>query len=208
MRIFVLLTLVVLVSACSNGHVSHDTSILSNRTIANTEKVFAGIPILLGMDGSAARLNEEWMVTAAHNMPILVATGRWDVIEHPTCDIAVYRSKGSNTVPLAIGHFGEELVAVGYPMGMPMAANPGKVIGNVVMDDYPDCTMVATTMVIAQGMSGGGVYNTDGELVGVVHGFATSTMYWPDGTSLSNGGVYVQLSTVREWLFEVTGVKL
>lgn len=208
MKKLLLIPLIAVLAACSNGRPTYDTSSLNNQQVENTVKIFAGVPILLGMEGSAARLNEEWMVTAAHNMPILVATGKWDVRVHPTCDIAVYRSKGSNTVPLGTAFIGDTVTAVGYPMGMPLAVNQGTIVGNVNMSDYPECVSVATTAVIAQGMSGGGVYNDKGELIGVVHGYATSTMHWNNGASLENGGVYVHLTTVKEWLLEVTGVQL
>lgn len=205
---YLMLIAALVLAGCSNGRPNYDLTEVNKPVQENTVKIFAGIPVALGMEGSAARLNDEWMVTAAHNWPIMLLTTVWDYHKHPTCDIVLFRSKDTNTVPLARGHFGEEVTFVGYPMGHPMAANKGTIVGNVEMTDYPDCTKVATNAVVVQGMSGGGVYNNDGALIGIVHGYTSDTMRWPDGKSLKNGGVYMQLSTVADWIYEITGVEL
>jgi hypothetical protein len=196
----------LMVGCQSNGKIYHDTSLITNKEIENTEKIFAGVPVLLSMEGSTARLDENWVVTAAHNKPIFIAQGKLDVIYHPTCDIAIYRSKGDNTVKVGTAYNGDTVNHVGYPMGLPMSVSQGQIVGSVNMEEYPECTMVATTGTIAKGMSGGGVYNDAGELIGINQGFADSDMVWPDGTKLSNGGVYMHLSTVKDWLKEHTGV--
>ncbi|QAU04517.1 serine protease [Vibrio phage Va1] len=193
-------------SGCANGPMSHDLSVVDNSQIENTVKIFSGVPFLLGMEGSAARLNEDWMVTSAHNWPILATTGKWNFHKHPTCDIMLYKSKGENTVPVGTAFVGDTVTAVGYPMAaQPMAANQGTIVGNIKMEEYPECDSVATTSTISVGMSGGGVYNPKGELIGVVSMFTNVEAHWEDGRYLSSGGVYVHLKTVKNWIKEVTG---
>lgn len=170
----------------------------------SVEKVFTGVPVLLSMEGSVARLDDEWMVTAAHNKPIFQLTGRTEVIYHPSCDIAVYRDNGVSETKVGTALIGEEVDHIGYPVGMPQATTTGVVIGDVNVPNY-DCVFTATDAAMMSGMSGGGVYNKAGELVGINQGIMFSELEWLDGRTADNTAIFVSLLTVRDWLIEVTG---
>ncbi len=175
----------------------------------NTELVVVGVPLLLSMSGSAARLDDEWMVTAAHNKFILESTGK-EVFYHPTCDIALYRSKGTNTVPLGVFHIGDELSHVGYYLGVMQSENPGTFVSTIKSLENPDCDAdVITTATAGQGMSGGGVYNSANELVGTTVAFYYETMTITGSeaqvSKVVNPTSFVALYNVRDWLTEITG---
>lgn len=180
--------------------------VVSGCAVHNTEKLFVGVPVFAGLEGSTARLDENWVVTSAHNRAILILQFKDDVVYHPHCDIALVPSQGSNTTRVGTAYIGDTVSHVGYPMATPLTVNHGRIVGNINMTDYPECTMVATTGVVKSGMSGGGVYNKEGELIGINQGRINGTAAWSNGTKLTNGGVYMHLKTVRGWIHEVTGV--
>jgi len=196
---------ITLLGGCANGKISHDTTGVDKSVIDSVEKLFVGIPVLASMEGSTVRLDEDWVLTVKHNKPILALQLK-EVYYHPTCDIALYREKGDNSVKgVAKPYIDEEVYHVGYPIGLPISVNKGKIVGNVNMKEYPECRVIATTGVVASGMSGGAVINSKGELLGVNWGYATSTIYWNNGTKLDYGGVFVPIQYVNDWIISVTG---
>ncbi|UUW39711.1 putative serine protease [Vibrio phage VPMCC14] len=205
---YALICSVIALGGCANGKITHDTSVLPKSSLEAVEKVFIGIPLLASMEGSTVRLDDTWVLTAAHNKPILEMQLK-DVYYHPTCDIAIYKEplKGFEITYDKV-YIKERVFHTGYPVGLPMSVNAGEVIGNVNMKKYPECRVVATTGVVAKGMSGGGVFDTDGNLLGINHGYATSTIYWNNGTSLQNGGLFLPLSYVNDWIEDITGKQL
>lgn len=190
-------------AGCSNGMPTFNPE-ESNMT-EQTEKIFVGIPIVLGFEGSVARLDEEWVVTVAHNKPIL-SMKREDVYYHPVCDIAVYRDKGI-TADVGVVYQGDDITHVGYPMwALPMAANEGHFLGGLQMLEAPECkASAASDGVVVQGMSGGGVYNNKEELVGVNVGYYNKVTVEYHGVEYKDPSVFISLYDVREWLEEVTG---
>jgi hypothetical protein len=185
-----------------------NVTLTSNKVTERVEKIFVGVPVLLSLEGSSARLDEEWFVTAAHNKLILDTT-QGEVYYHPTCDIALVKEEGlgSEVAPLVVN---ESLRLVGYPIGLPISINSGTHIGFVNIADYVNCTAtdIATATTIS-GMSGGGVYNNSDQLVGVVGGVITDDLYINGGLydkqTLTTSTYFTNLYEVREWLTEVTG---
>lgn len=200
-----LLTIPLLLSCV---HTEPDQTYVSETNIQNVEKIFVGIPWLLGAEGSAVRLNEEWMITATHNALIMELKFE-EVYYHPTCDIAVYRDKGEGKSKVGNWNFGETLYSVGYPTLQHIKVREHKYLQNVVNPDrrYKDCIVAATEGKSTIGQSGGGVYNDRNELVGIVHGKFT-TLENHDGSVHTGGGMlFTSLYVVRDWLYEITGEK-
>lgn len=197
----------VLLVGCANGIPTLIDDRISEENQANVKKVFAGVPIVLGMEGSAVRLNEDWMITAAHNEFILESTGK-EVYYHPTCDIAIYRNKGEGQSAVGTWNFGDTLHNVGYPTMLPLSVGSGKFIANATNPntEYDQCIVAATEGAVMGGMSGGGVYNEHQELVGIIHGF-NSDLVWEDGTNSGEVMLFTSIWVVREGLNEITGEK-
>jgi hypothetical protein len=207
MKKLIALLFVLILSGCANGIPTMSYSSTTPEALENTEKLFVGVPVLLSMEGSSARLNEDWIVTVKHNSLIMGLQGV-ESYEHPTCDIALIKSKGDNVVPTGKLYSNDKVVHVGYPVGMPLSVNEGVYLGDTSVRGWGECSYSATTGVVMSGMSGGGVYNAAGELVGVNHGFATGELVWPDGRTADSPAVFLSLFAVEDWIEEVTGLKL
>lgn len=207
MKKLISLLFVLILSGCANGIPTMNYSSTTPEALENTEKLFVGIPFLLGMEGSTARLNEDWVITVKHNSAIMDVQGL-ESYEHPTCDVALIKSKGTNFVPVGKVYTNEDLVHVGYPLGLPLAVNEGTYVGDVNIEGWGDCMYSATTAVVMGGMSGGGVYNSNGELVGVNHGFVPGEVLWPDGRKIDSPAVFLSLLAVEDWIEDVTGLEL
>ncbi|RJX75306.1 serine protease [Vibrio sinensis] len=202
MRVVLMIILVFCIASCSNG-VPTIASRLDKEIEKNNEKIFIGIPFLLGMEASTVRLDENWVITSKHNEPILSLLGT-QVHYHPLCDIALINQNGDGRSEVGMVYNGESISHVGYPIGFPLSENAGVYIGEVIVDNWKECTMSASTGVVAVGMSGGGVYNQKGQLVGINHGFLSVNVEWAD-RSAQNPSVFLALFAVREWLEQTTG---
>ena len=88
---------------------------------------------------------------------------------------------------------------------MPLAKNEGVVIGDVVSSSRPNCVASYTDGVIMSGMSGGGVYNDKGELVGVNVGFSLVATK-KDGEKTNMPTIFQSLNAVKGWVKEITGI--
>ncbi|WP_232323321.1 serine protease [Photobacterium sp. J15] len=158
-NLFFIVLATLTISGCilSNGPVS-DTG----RHHAN-QMVMVGVPILLGGFGSAVPINKDYMVTAKH-----VAQLSWDidVIHHPYCDLSLIR-RHSDTLP----SWG--LIYPGQPVshhGHSLVGNSIKGEGNYlqdVIDTNTDCLYSLSDAPVMSGMSGGPVFNPNGEIAGI-----------------------------------------
>jgi|GEM_PF-248567 len=148
-----------LLSGCimSNGPVSQTPGNQAN------QMVMIGIPLLLGGFGSAVPINEQYMITAKH-----VAKLSWDfnVIHHPYCDLALIR-RSSNSIPTwgliypdqPVSHHGHSLLGNSIK-------GDGKYLQDVI-DTNTDCLYSLSDAPVMSGMSGGPVFNTNGEIAGI-----------------------------------------
>ncbi len=67
---------------------------------------------------------------------------------------------------------GENVVAIGNPLGMGLTATTGIVSAterNITMSDGTQMTLIQTDAAINSGNSGGGLFNLDGQLIGIVN---------------------------------------
>lgn len=206
-KLYVVISACILSGCVSNGiTVGLDENTPNNAVIA-TQKVFVGVPLLLGMEGSVVSIGNGWYITAAHNRAILELQLK-DVIYHPECDVALFREEGdSDNVQLSIVIQGETTYTVGYPLSSPISSSKGVYVGDVV-EPNSTCVYSATTSKVTSGMSGGGVWTQDGKLVGVIRGVLKEDVHWEDGRSVSNPSVFVSVNYIRDWIFNHTGILL
>jgi hypothetical protein len=192
------------IAGCSNLpmiDVSHEWHGNNPHVYESTSKIFVGIPMLLSMEGSSVRLNDEWVLTNKHNWPILAIKGYisgLDVFYHPDCDIAMYRDP-VKSASVGLVYLNQTVIHSGYPVNEGYATSQGLYVGDVVSSDYPNCQMSMSTGGVKGGMSGGGVWNEQGELVGITVGYLPQEVEF-DGETFESPSVWVSLNLVKHWI--------
>ena len=146
-----------------SGCVSSNGPVQQTYQHSANEMVVIGVPMLMGGFGSAVPVNDNYMITAKH-----VAQLSWDtgVIYHPACDLALIprSSKAQPTWGLiypnqAVIHHGHSLVGT-------TVSGEGKYLQDVV-DTNTDCLYSLSDAPVMSGMSGGPVFNEEGEIAGI-----------------------------------------
>ncbi len=180
--------------------------VMPTTKMANVDFKFIGIPGLLSVQGSAVRIDEEWLLTAKHNASFLLFD---EVYEHPDCDIALIKDKGKIAKPLnmrLVGHT-EKLTHKGYAG---FFAIPSKGRGEFLQYlTTNNCTVGLSDAPIWQGMSGGAVYNSNKELVGINSAIIRNIELNPGSAPLKDADrrtAYVPVCSkeVGEWMESVT----
>ena len=203
----------VLLSGCAaNGFYEGYSSTTPEKIEEYNEKIFLGIPVALAFEGSSVRLNEEWVATVAHNKIILL--GR-EAYYHPRCDFALIRDKIEKKedypkVGLVYRDEGyNEVYHLGYPVFAPLSSHKGKYIGDV-SNTVDNCYYSATNSTVIAGMSGGGVYNQNGDVVGVTTGVMYGNIKWDkteDKREQLDPSIFMSFLGVEDFIYEVTGIK-
>lgn len=164
-------------------------------------KRFVGVPFLLGAEGTDVYIGNGYYLSAAHNKLILELQVR-DTLYHEFCDIVIWKGRNiGDGVKLGTFDINDTLYTVGYPMLMPLTSSKGTYHGYVYEPDGR-CRYFATDASISSGMSGGGVFNESGELVGIIRGVMRTTLKWANGHELKNPTVFtsVDIEYVRKWI--------
>jgi hypothetical protein len=203
---------ILLTGCAANGFYEGYSSTTPENIEKYNEKIFLGIPVALAFEGSSVRINDEWVATAAHNKVILL--GR-EVYYHPRCDFALIRDKtDKKTEYPKVGFVYEnvgynEVYHVGYPLLAPLSSHKGKYLGDV-SNPTDNCYYSATDSTVISGMSGGGVYNKYGEVVGVTIGIMFKNIKW-DKTEVKKEhfapSVFMPFLAVEDFIHEVTGIE-
>ncbi len=196
-----------IVSGCAMNGVPNPFPDIPDPVSKGVEKTFVGVPLLLALEGSRTILDDEWVLTSAHNELILDAVGNEYYI-HPTCDIALVRR--NNPMPdyeLGIVNLKEPLTHVGYPINMPLSASDGIFHRDLIAGDYPECQVSMSSASLVSGMSGGGVFNDRWELVGINQGVYMFTDITFEDEVYKSPSVFVSLLAVIDWIEAVTGKK-
>lgn len=198
-----LLTAILSGCVASNGDITGVDPDTPAGVLDNTGKKFVGIPVLLSMEGSYARLNEDWVITAAHNRPILPQ----ETFYHPICDVALYKDNSvvESVLEAGVVYYGEEVFHVGYPLLYGEVSQKGVVVGDTI--DDKGCRYTITTAVMRGGMSGGGVYNSQGHLIGINNG-VSEKLVWEDGRVMEDMTLFITINAVKDWIEELTGDKV
>ncbi|MFD2180164.1 S1 family peptidase [Veronia pacifica] len=163
-----------------------------------------GIPFLLGGHGSSVPITPKLSITAAH-------VARYDYSEvvayHPYCDVAIIQSSNIDKRLPMLGRVyqNQTLDVFGFGLTGKVITSSGKYYLDVNFLDsklFQRCPASITDAAIQSGMSGGGVFNDSGELVGVISGMSGSGFKLLNQPSLGNKRTTVFVSTlyIQEWL--------
>lgn len=156
-----------LLAGCSTGHYEVDS-----KAMDKTKLAFVGIPTVLGI-GYSGTTTPVTATTSLTNKHVAYPTFKKVLKTHKTCDIAlIAQNNKGESVPVKIGYpkQGETIRMYGYSARTTLpVSSVGKVIG-FAYDDH--CLVGITDAGSVQGMSGGGVFNEKGELVGIFYKLA------------------------------------
>ncbi len=165
-----------------------------------------GIPFLLGGHGSSVPLTENLSLTAKH---IATYTYNSVVAYHPDCDIAIIEQDNNEEDLTVLGNIYPEKAVSTYGRGLTgnLLEGVGKYyldVNFIDSDLFENCPASVMDAPIQSGMSGGGVFNDSGELVGIISGMSGAKFKLLDGQELNLERVSVFVSTnfVKDWIKE------
>ncbi len=198
-----LISSLMLTGCAGNGLVTPTTE------MDNVDLKFLGVPGVLAMQGSAVRIDENWLLTAKHNAFFIMFD---DVYEHPLCDIALIKDKGEIDTPVNFKLVNEEekVTHKGYGSFLAIPAkSEGEFLQYLTVDN---CTVGLTNAPVWAGMSGGAVYNSNEELIGINQAIVWSVELNEGSKPLKEADrrtAYTPVCTeeVGQWIEKVTGVK-
>ncbi|WP_261821303.1 S1 family peptidase [Vibrio palustris] len=166
---------------------------------------FVGIPFLYHGFGSSVPITRDLSLTAAH-----VARVNWDdvIAYHPRCDIAIIRADNrlARKLPdLGLIHTNEDMTTYGRDGTGNLLKGEGKYRLDINFSNhsfFDHCQASVTDAPIREGMSGGGAFNSHGELVGIISAMASSNTRLANGEKLpfERLSLFVSLNQVRDWL--------
>ncbi|WP_281544108.1 trypsin-like peptidase domain-containing protein [Grimontia sp. SpTr1] len=165
-----------------------------------------GIPFVLGGHGTSVPLTPEISLTAKHVAKLDYS----EVIAyHPDCDVALIKEDNTDKRLASLGTVQTDggITTVGMGLTGKVLLGKGKYYRDVNFVDstlFARCPASITDAPIQSGMSGGGAFNENGELVGIISGMSSSGFRMLDGSTLGNERTSVFVSTlyVRGWLIE------
>ena len=201
---FVILGLLVLVtSGCvsSNGPLAN---VQANEAAPAINYEMIGIPLLYHGFGSSVPITRDLSLTAAH-----VAKLNWAnvVAYHPHCDIAIVKANNSKAVlpDLGLVYTNENVTTYGKDGTGNLLKGEGKYRLDLTFTNhsyFKNCQASVTDAPVREGMSGGGTFNSRGELVGIISAMASSNTRLANGEKLPYDrlSLFVSLNQVRGWL--------
>lgn len=164
-----------------------------------------GVPLLFFGFGTSTPITPELSLTAAH-----VAKLNYDkvVAYHPQCDIALVESRNtlSHQPKFGLVYPRQSVETYGMSPGGNVLKGEGFYRRDLTLVDsryFDNCPASVMDAPVQDGMSGGGVFNQDGALVGIIAARAN-----PSNIQLVNGephgldriSIFVALNFVRGWL--------
>ncbi|ARN69923.1 hypothetical protein FORC36_5406 (plasmid) [Vibrio vulnificus] len=198
-----LISSIMLTGCAGNGLVTPTTE------IDDIDLKYLGVPGVLAMQGSAVRIDENWLLTAKHNSFFILFD---DVYEHPLCDIALIKDKGKidNQTKQTLVNADEKVTHKGYGSFLAIPAkSDGEFLQYLTVDN---CTVGLTNAPMWAGMSGGAVYNSNQELIGINKAIVWSVKLNEGSNPLKEADrrtAYTPVCSeeVGQWIEKVTGVK-
>ncbi len=197
----------MLITGCTvNGLVTPTTE------IDREELKMAGIPLIFAFNGSAVRLDDNWVVTAKHNKGFIFAE---EIYEHPNCDIMIFKSPTYENIELIKTNSpkkDEKITTKGYASFLML---PSKGEGHYIEPLMQNnCRLGMTDAPAVSGMSGGGVYNESNELLGINQSLLKHIVLDEGSIPLREEGrrrtIFVPIceKTVEPWIEEITKLDL
>lgn len=211
MHKIILCTIIALtLTGCSKGNpLSY-----SSKAFERSDLTFVGIPTVfgVGITGTTFPITPNYSLTAKH-----VAKYSFNSVlaYHPDCDIAIIKHNNSNKIMpnLNQSYFEENIENYGYSFvfAMPVSSSGTIKYKIYIENSYntESCPVLFSDAGVRAGMSGGPVYNSKDEVIGVniAHTNGIYKLGDPDKKKikLSNGKdedglLFVDIGEIRNWL--------
>lgn len=188
-------------AGCSVGHTEY-----SRTAMQHVDMSVTGIPTILGLGtlGTSIPLTPEYSLTAAHVAKTAVQRVK---SYHPYCDLAIIYHKND---PRTLTRFrssdiGDPVKMYGYSFisALPVESKGVNLARTSIRNGWnkSPCMAMASNAGVVQGMSGGGVYNSDETLGGVIVGYSDAIKNGRTGkVILKDVSLYIPYGQFKAWL--------
>ena len=181
------------------------TTVITQSFFGQSEGEMRGSGVIISEDGYI--VTNYHVIENASNLKIISSTGdEYDATiigSDQRSDIAIIKinAKGLKYASLADSDklkLGQEVIAIGNPLGEGLTCCNGIVSAlakEIVIDNNP-MTLIQTNAAVNAGNSGGGLFNMNGDLIGVVNAKSSASYY--DEASVEGMGYAIPSNTVAK----------
>lgn len=197
------MVLLMVLNGCSNGTlvVAHDGP--------DVRYEVYGLHLLMGLWSTSVPISRHLSLTSAHS-----ARFGWHhvVAYNDACDVALISEDNSGYAPQPFGLVFQQHSVSTYGMSM---LGYTKTSNGVYESDVSlstgylssECVASVMTAPVSVGMSGGGVYNLQRQLVGIIVAFVNNGLHYTSPEITKNFGktnsIFISLNTLSPWLSNV-----
>lgn len=192
---------VLTLSGCSVGETRY-----SQEALQRVDMSLTGIPTVLGLGtlGTSVPVTPEYSLTAAHVAKYAVQRVKaW----HPYCDIAIiyHKNEAHTLTKFRSSNIGDPVKMYGFSFisAMPVESSGVNLARTAIRNGWnkSPCLAMASNAGVVQGMSGGGVYNADDTLSGIIVGYSHKIKQRRSGkVILKDVSLYIPYADFKSWL--------
>ncbi|WP_312757118.1 serine protease [Pantoea brenneri] len=188
-------------TGCSVGHTEY-----SRTAMQHVDMSVTGIPTILGLGtlGTSIPLTPEYSLTAAHVAKTAVQRVK---SYHPYCDLAIiyHKNDAKTLAQFRSSDIGDPVKMYGYSFisALPVESSGVNLARTAIRNGWnkSPCIAMASNAGVVQGMSGGGVYNNDETLGGVIVGYSDAIKNGRNGkVILKDVSLYIPYGQFKNWL--------
>ncbi|WP_312054440.1 serine protease [Pantoea brenneri] len=188
-------------TGCSVGHTEY-----SRTAMQHVDMSVTGIPTILGLGtlGTSIPLTPEYSLTAAHVAKTAVQRVK---SYHPYCDLAIiyHKNDAKTLAQFRSSDIGDPVKMYGYSFisALPVESSGVNLARTAIRNGWnkSPCIAMASNAGVVQGMSGGGVYNNDETLGGVIVGYSDAIKNSRNGkVILKDVSLYIPYGQFKNWL--------
>lgn len=193
-------------SGCSVGQTQY-----SRTAMQHVDMSLTGIPTILGLGtlGTSIPITPEYSLTAAHVAKYAVQRVK---AYHPYCDLAIiyHKNDAATLAKFRTSDIGDPVKMYGYSFisAMPVESSGVNLGRTAIRNDWnkSPCLAMASNAGVVQGMSGGGVYNADETLGGVIVGYSSEIKNRRSGkVIMKDVSLYIPYGDFSNWLLHNIG---
>ena len=181
------------------------TTVITNSFFGQSEGQKLGSGVIISEDGYIVTNNH--VINGATNLKIVTSDGtEYDATIIGTdskSDIGIIKIEANNLKYSALANsddlrLGQETVVIGNPLGEGISCSNGIIsaLAKEIDIDYNPMTLIQTNAAVNAGNSGGGLFNMNGDLIGIVNAKSSASGYGE--TSIEGVGYAIPSNTVSK----------